>query len=484
MRPMHAVALLLSLSACDAAGPEAASSGKTAGEPEVVELATKTTYDPCPADASWLTSTSPPTEIGGGVPLADETNCQFQQFSWAWFLAMMQPQVPGDAASERAFEAMPNWRGADIKNQCDSGALTGRAGMLKTLFLRDLKPDTKGTLSTTMPTEENQATGFVLYDQASNVVLYNVRYSANECKATAAGFEPNAGSGVADQTNTVEIKSSWRVITGVEGIDAADFFTITADVAGFTGPQTLAMVGFHLVVNTANHPEFVWATFEHKANAPTCADPAATPTGGWSFTSDAAADCLAKSGLAGCSQYDFNASPSAEALTVTGTPDEVCQVYPDGSPTESSTGGNDNDHNRFNIGTLNEQLVGTDGLLTKLDSTDPMAVFANYSLVGSVWTLNGQPSGGADVLRGSLVLANTTMETDAQTNNPSFKADPGCFTCHNYTTSDPTAVSHIYSTLASAAAPAGARKVLPGSGPGALGTKAGKAGKAGKAKAQ
>ena len=99
---MPAVFLLLSLSACDggdAPGPEAPSSGKAADKPEVVDLPTKTAYDPCVADASWLTSTSPPTEIGGGVPLADETNCQFQQFSWEWFLAMMQPQVPGDTSS-------------------------------------------------------------------------------------------------------------------------------------------------------------------------------------------------------------------------------------------------------------------------------------------------------------------------------------------------------------------------------------------------
>ena len=59
----------------------------------------------CEASASWITSPNPPTEIGGGIPVGDETNCQFHQFEWQWFLALVQPAA--DAPGERVFETYP-----------------------------------------------------------------------------------------------------------------------------------------------------------------------------------------------------------------------------------------------------------------------------------------------------------------------------------------------------------------------------------------
>jgi hypothetical protein len=388
----------------------------------------------CLADASWLTATTGPAEVG--TSLADETNCQFQQFSWQWFLVLMQQTANG----ERAFEAYPSWLGPTVSNQCATPPTTGRAAFAKALFMRDQKDDEASATSVFLPTETGQATGGLLYDQASNIVLYNVRYSPNECQPTASGYQPN----------TVEIKSSWRVVTGVQGFDASSHYTFQADVAGFTGPQTLALVGFHVVVNTALHPEFVWATFEHESNAPDCTRPAATPAAGWSFTSAAAADCLATQGFDQCSAFSFNVEAqgsSGDPVSVTGTPDEVCRVYRDGTDPGSTTGGNNNDANRANIDQLNDSLVGPSGLLTALPADSPLSVLQNYVLVGSLWTSGGVASGGSDVQRGSLELANLTMETDFQ------QVNQNCFTCHNYapnSASDPTAafaVSHLFESL-------------------------------------
>lgn len=403
----------------------------------------------CTADGRWLSATTGPVEIGGGKPLADETNCQFQQFSWQWFLVMMQPGATG----ERAFEGLPSWLGPNVTDQCGLKAQTGRAAFAKNLFMRDQKDPLASDASAFLPTETGQATGGLLYDQATNIVLYNVRYSPKACQPTPTGYQPN----------TVEIKSAWRVVTSVTGFDPSSYYTFQADIAGFQGTQTLALVGFHVVVNTAKHPEFVWGTFEHKSNAPDCTEPAAAPATGWSFTSAAAAQCLATIGPAGCGQYNFNvevSGSSGDPVSITGTPDEVCRAFPDGTDPASTTGGNNNDTNRFNIDQLNEQLVGTDGLLTKLPAENPLAVLKNYELVGSLWTLNGVASGGTDVLRGSLELANLTMETNFQ------DAGNNCFTCHNFapdTTADPDLalkVSHLYSSLqpqpaATASPPAG-----------------------------
>lgn len=39
-------------------------------------------------------------------------------------------------------------------------------------------------------------------------------------------------------------------------------------VAGKFATVTVALVGLHVVGTTINHPEFLWATFEHKLNSP------------------------------------------------------------------------------------------------------------------------------------------------------------------------------------------------------------------------
>src|SRR5690349_2371781 len=59
-------------------------------------------FQPCPASAAWVTSPNPPTEIGGtGVPVGDETFCQFYQFAEQWFLALVSPS---STQGSRVFE--------------------------------------------------------------------------------------------------------------------------------------------------------------------------------------------------------------------------------------------------------------------------------------------------------------------------------------------------------------------------------------------
>src|SRR5438046_1803524 len=59
-------------------------------------------FQACPASASWVSSPNPPTEIGGsGVPVGDETFCQFYQFAEQWFLSLVSPS---STAGSRVFE--------------------------------------------------------------------------------------------------------------------------------------------------------------------------------------------------------------------------------------------------------------------------------------------------------------------------------------------------------------------------------------------
>ena len=230
------------------------------------------------------------------------------------------------------------------------------------------------------------------------------------------------------------------------------------DAAFDHSPVTLGLVGFHLVNWTSAHPEMIWASFEHKTNAPLCDGTSATS--GWSFASDAAATCLSQnpspSGTisSNCASYDFNTPPDAPSPPPTsGAPDEVCRLFENGNQPGTAINGNDNTANLLAIQQLNEALVGSNGLLTALPADNPMAIWKNYEMVGGLWTKNGAASGNPPVpyagnptgdptspQRGSLELTNMTMETYQQ--GPTSPI-PNCFGCHNFDPTTPLDVSHI-----------------------------------------
>ena len=428
------------------------SPGKVVGA-EKPAVATATA---CLADNSWITSPNPPSEIGNGVPIGDETNCQFYQFSWQWFLQEVSPSTssPGDRNFETLRVFQPN-----VPKQCSLPAARGKAAAANALLVRVAQvADNSLDPVSTAEFEQFQADHFSLYDQNKNVVLYNMWYSDAMCSPTPAGFP--AGS--------MEIKTAWRQLTASD--DAATYYTMqVTDTHVSPTPITLGLVGMHLVNSTANHPEFVWASFEHSTNAPNCDGTPTTPTAGWSFANADAAKCLATGGIAGCTQYAFNAGgpQDGDQNPYTGTPTNVCQLYPHGNDTgDTAANGNNNKTNLSNITELNAQMGN---FLRALPATDPMAVWTNYTLVGGLWTNGGVPvcTGNPSVCtnpvpsskapasttnpeRGSLQLTNVTMETFEQGPTSSV---PNCFSCHQYAVTDPAAqtnalnVSHLACAL-------------------------------------
>jgi len=400
----------------------------------------------CLANPAWITNPKPPSEVA-----SSETFCDFYQFSWQWFLAQVSPANPANPSGDRVFEAtnrvaIPGGQA----NQCAMTGMSGRAAAIKALAIRTIKPN---------DFEEIQADKNPLYDQGGSVLYYNMWYSPEECKATPSGFT----------TGTMELKTAWRVLPAAD----PTYFHINAVVPIVSNsgtksykPVVLGLVGFHLVNWTSKHPEMIWATFEHKSNAPLCSGASASPSSGWSFTSAAAAQCLAQNPSpngqlpSACASFDFNHPPPASnPVPTSGTPDEVCELFKDGTDSGTAVNGNDNAANALAIDQLNQELVGPNGLLTTLSSGDPMAVWANYQMVGGIWTKNGQASGSPPPVpstsnnqpvpanpnspqRGSLELTNVTMETYQQ--GPASSV-PNCFGCHNYTPApgNPLDVSHI-----------------------------------------
>lgn len=380
----------------------------------------------CAADKSWVTNPSLPTEIpGGGTDF-----CQFYQYAWQTFLYLMSPS--GDSAGDRNFEVWQQFptlqaTGTDSCNVEPSGPQ---------LFVRTLKADAEDE-TFVIPERIGQAGDeATIYDQNGNVVFYDVRFSRNLCTAPATGDLP---------AGTTELKSSWRVLKAGQ---TDGYFTMDAVIQGVsTEPVTLGMVGFHLFRTTPDHPEGVWMTWEHTGNNPDCIEPQPAPPAGWSFTSAECAKCLASSsnGPLSCASCSFNdASPSS---SLTGTPTEICRVYPDGT----ASGDHEAAQNVADVDALNQQLVGGGGILASLPAADPMAVFANYFNVGGLWVSDPtQPSNSSNE-RGSIQLSNTTMETtfqgDFQSTGSGYviTGAVNCFDCHGYTpgSTRTTGLSHI-----------------------------------------
>ena len=394
----------------------------------------------CEADPDWITNPSMP----GEVPEA-ESFCDFYQFSWQWFLAQASPSASGDPVFMQNRVYSPT--GGD--DQCADPPITGITGAVSQLIPRQGKPTNF---------EDAQADGNALYDQNGNILFYNAFYSQPLCEATVVGFAPGS----------MEAKVSWMVLK--DGPDPT-YYTISGVLPGYEDPVALGLVGLHLAIWTPNHPEMIWATWEHKANAPLCNG--SSDTAGWSLTSDNAAACLAaatQEGTTGppdplCNDYGFNvpATHPAGAAPITGAAINVCRQYAYGNQDGESINGNDNAADLAAITELNEALVGTEGLITTLPTSNPLSVWSNYEMVGAIWTKDGADSGPPPVpslqsqgpgdasspQRGSLELTNMTLETFQQGD---ASAIPNCFGCHTYTAARPLGVSHIQSKLLPASA--------------------------------
>ncbi len=341
----------------------------------------------CSADPNWILDPAYPSEVKYGK---NAQLCQFYQFSWQTFINLMSKP----SGQERKYQSQANYPVflGDKINSCTNDSITSQ------LFIRTQKDALTSSQDFVLPTGENQAlSDAVLYDQNGNIVLYEARFDRNMCKVekSSATLPPL----------TTEIKSSWRKITES---DKKDYIWVESDTSGngkLEADEIYGLVGFHLVKSTLLHPEFIWATFEHRKNAPDCQKVSPTAANkSWSFASESCAKSLPTPN-ANC---NFNKTLDHEDTpSHVGTPTEVCQVYAQGT----RSGDNQSEKNRSDIITINAQI---NIMFNLLPISSSLAVLKNYELVGAIWENDvTQPSTDKTNLRGSIQLANTTMETNA-----------------------------------------------------------------------
>ncbi|WP_146662403.1 hypothetical protein [Enhygromyxa salina] len=363
--------------------------------------------DACLADKSWFTAPSQPD--GSKFPGNDKvTNCDFHLWSIQTYLWLTSKQ--GD---QTVFEAFANPNALFVPGGPTKPYPGHDPGEGEVMLARMAKDSSSADIADVFQAGPGNE---ILVDQNGEVVYYSnhldkqfwdfINAADNQfwdlAKLQAANPELDF------PVDSLELKASWRVAekNGKVLIPDADerFYVVETEIpvveVDADGdvtetekrvPAKMALIAIHVAGVVEHHPEFIWATFEHVDNAPDCAAVGQPTTGQtWSLYDG-------KASASACNQYYPN-NPLG--------PVNVCRAQPHGAGSDTNQG---------NIVSLDKQLreltAGT--------------VWANYTYVGAIWStgvvpLNNPPP---DDLRGSLILANTTMET--------FKQDENCFSCHN-----------------------------------------------------
>ncbi len=391
----------------------------------------------CPVESSWLTAPSLPIEVKKSGSDGTSSFCDFYQFSTQTFLYLMSP-VKDRKDGQRNFQVQANYPVLEgtPKNSCDDiiEGSTLRTS-LKLMKTGDDNP---------FPTGQAGG-GATIYAQDGNVVYYEVRFNKALCDLSGSAVELQKKDITNFPPGTMELKFGWKVLSDAE-IAAKTFVTQPQTIAGKN--KTMGLVGMHLATATKEHPEFIWATYEHNNNTPNCTPPDGQTTA-WTF-----ANAKCTNGLPGTAAKDndckFN-QPPKNKTDPTGTPTNICRINPFGT----AFGDLKAAENLTDITTQNSQLQA---LFAQPTTPSTMKELSNYFTVGALWVSDTtKSSGGVGVPneRGSLRLANTVAETDYQDVNLNSGFASNCFGCHTYTgTSQPNsnnitsqALSHSFKSI-------------------------------------
>lgn len=305
MNTLRACLGLLLLAACpEQDAPEPRPTAHIVAPPTLCDA------DPLPrageAIAGWIKQRSRVDDVPLGAP-----DCDVYALAWRDFLALMAPGAHGVAEYRSWVNAEDLF---DLGGEGPSAAARAQAPVAT-------RAVAKGGVA--YADEFVQAAAMVpLLDQAGRMVHYTVLLNQAE-----AGFVD--GCALNDQTcfnhtgppgaqastapspwrfptaatadaQATELKLAWRVLeicpegqAGCKREAHPDFITAPGRVPhpspgpawDTTVDATLGLVGMHIVRKTPNHPGWIWASFEHKRNAPTCAAADALAAAGteWSF---------------------------------------------------------------------------------------------------------------------------------------------------------------------------------------------------------
>lgn len=405
----------------------------------------------CLANPSWFPHVQTPApEEGKGSPFdtTSTTNCMFHQWSWQKFLWLTKPES----------NKLP-------------------------LFLNKLEQVTDAMIPVTVPSDVNVVLQDVEQAGSNGILKSNGAYAGNDeivndptvyysihtnpTMLTAANtFEQGIKNKTIPTNNTLtfpigslELKVSWIDANCIIAGKLPNYFTTMANVSSDNGKtftkKRVALLGMHVVGVVINHPEFIWATFEHNDLGPDF-------DWGKNQANSNTEQLLYKKG----------STSSINGIywdTVTNKPAEAARAYhlfefgvPKTTSNEFMKTSQAEPENYDNIKSINASV------LAKLND-----VWKNYAYHGSAWinTDGLTPQQQADtivklsqnianatpgsILRGCTNNANITMETYTQTFGNSLTGInatnlANCFSCHNSESfskgnpNSPLYISHLF----------------------------------------
>lgn len=430
----------------------------TSGKDEKVEkVAYNTSNSPdslCFANPSWFPhSQTPAPEEGSGSPFdaSSTTNQIFHQWSWNKFLWLTKPDAGGNPLFLNQSKVK------QVTSNMETVPVTGGV----TVVLQDTaQAGTGNPVLQTNPDYNGGNGAMVYYSIHMNPTMYTA----------ALAFAQELKNGSLPLTNTAafpvgsfEMKVAWVPVSAIPAAKQNEYYTTTASLSknngvSFTNTE-VALIGMHVVGVVENHPEFIWATFEHDD---------LSPDYDWDANSASSSDdqLLFKQG----STSGINGILYNTATELGQTPHKVFDLFQYGIPR--------NPDGTFMTTSQQEpaDFANVDGInqCVKSQLEAENDVWANYFYNGSIWlnTDGTTPMQQAQLLdslgysltnampgsfaRGSLNCANVTMESFMQTFEPSIDSINvtnlgNCFSCHSAvkfktqgTMKSPLYLSHIF----------------------------------------
>ncbi|CAM1333557.1 hypothetical protein [Tenacibaculum aestuariivivum] len=418
-------------------------------------------------NSSWFPHSQTPAPLEGKKSLfaaKNTTNAIFHQWSWQKFLWLTKPTTEvillpiltrGEPTPIPLKVKIPLFLNPKNMHQVTSHMQNVVQQQGAALVLTDTAQAGSGGVLKTNPA----------YNDAhkSESVFYSIHVNST-MKNAAEKFKDSILTGKLGKNNlssfpigSLELKVSWTPVTAIPKNKIANYYTTVAAIStnGKTYTNTkVALLGMHVVGVVENHPEFIWATFEHNDLAPN-----------YNWSKNEANSSTEKllfskgttSGIEGITWVTNSAKLKSKAFDLFeyGVPRNIdgslmitCQQEP---------------INSDNIREINNCV--------KINLEKEVSAWKNYFYNGSIWIgtdgLNTQEQAQLLVnlegaianategssARGSLNNANVTMETYTQTfksniNDITVDNLANCFSCHNavsYTgDKSPIYLSHIF----------------------------------------
>lgn len=423
--------ITLFLSACNQKKEEKVAPEEKLDSYNNLALAT-TASTSCDCESDWFPhSQTPNPKEGKGSPFdtTSTTNCMFQQWSFQKFLWLTKPESNGKPLFLNTLK--------QVTNQMEPVTIpSGTSVALSSINQAGLD-----AVLQTVP--EYSADG-----KTSDTVYYSIHINST-LETAITKYVDSIKNGTLSRNNnatfpigSLETKVSWVPTTSLpsETVAKNNYYTTTAAITQEDGTvvnKEVALLGMHVVGVVINHPEFIWATFEHNSLAPIFdikSNTAKSDTNTLIFKegSVTGVDGIRwKSGKAVKADQAFGLFKYGVAVTGPNEYVKTSQSEPD---------------NYNKIDSLN--MCVSANLKKESD------VWQNYQYDGAIWlNMDGlTPTQQADTIvslyrhikdatpgsmaRGSLASANVTMETFTQTYQTTTDkiADASyllnCFSCH------------------------------------------------------